>query len=292
LKDRASVVIIGGGIIGASVAYHLASEQSITDVVVLDKAKLGTGSTSASLGGFRHQFSNELSIKLTIESVKIIESFQDIFGYDPLVRRDGYVFIASKKDSLEKLEKNADMAKSLGVNVKILSKNELRERFPFYRFEGIEGGSFCQDDGHASTLAVFQGFVSRAKELGVHFVEFAEVQGFITGERSALGVKTNRGPVRADQIVIAAGAYSGAVGKLASAEIPIRPYPRKIFVTERFEDNIPESIPLIVDVDSTLAFGREGKSLIFSDNTHTSSTFEVNSFRSYCLNVSANGVRA
>ncbi len=268
------MAIIGGGIIGASIAYNLAM-HGVKDVVILDKSKAGTGSTSASLGGFRHQFSTELSVRLSLRSVRIIKIFKDLTGYDPLVRRDGYVFIASRASSFEQLKKDRDVQRRLGVPVSLLSQEELQERYPFYRFNGILGGTLCQEDGHASTMAVFQGYISRAKQLGVEVYEDTEVTAIEAGNPKGFSIRTSKRSLAADSVVIAAGAYSGLVGKLASADIPIKPYPRKILITNSFSDGIPSHIPLIIDVDSTFAFGREGKGLILANKQETASGFEL-----------------
>jgi len=268
------VAIIGGGIIGASIAYNLAM-HGVKDVVILDKSKAGAGSTSASLGGFRYQFSTELSVRLSQRSVGIIEKFKDLMGYDPLARRDGYVFIASRPSSFERLKKDRDVQRRLGVPVSLLSQEELQERYPFYRFDGILGGTFCREDGHASTMAVFQGYISRAKQLGAELYEDTEVTAIEGRNPKGFSLRTSKGSLAADSVVIAAGAYSGLVGKLASADIPIKPYPRKILITNSFSDGIPPHIPLIIDIDSTFAFGREGKGLILANKQETQSSFDL-----------------
>jgi sarcosine oxidase subunit beta len=269
------VVIIGGGIIGVSVAYNLASLNSIGNIMVFEKARLGSGSTSASLGGFRHQFSSETAIKLSIESTKILETFEESFGYDPLIKHDGYCFVASKERSIDQLERNRKLAQSLGVNVQLLDKDQLERRFPFYSFQEILGGTLCMEDGHASTLAVFQGYVSKAKAIGVNFYENSEIRGITVENGKVSAVTTFQRRVETSTVLIAAGAYSGLVGKLAGAEVPIKPYPRKILVTNAFYDSIPKEIPIIVDVDSTLAIGREGKGIILADNETTESRFDL-----------------
>ena len=271
---RASIAIIGGGIIGASIAYHLAF-RNVTDVVVLDKSKAGSGSTAAALGGFRHQFSSELSTKLSIESVAEIGKFKDITGYDPLVRYDGYLFIASRNESLQQLQRNRKFQTDLGIPVEFLSGKELQEMFRFYSFTDTLGGTLCMKDGHASTFAVHQGYLSRAKELGVAVLEDTPVTKIERKEGKVSGLLTPEGPIAVNQVVIAAGAYSGLVGELASVSIPIFPYPRKILVTNSFNDGIPDRIPLIIDVDSTLAVGREGKGMIMSDNRPTKPGFDL-----------------
>jgi sarcosine oxidase subunit beta len=290
-ERNASVAIIGGGIIGASVAYNLAKIHSVKDVLVLEKSNIGSGATRASLGGFRHQFSSELAIKLSIESIRIIEEFEQLFGYDPLVRHDGYVFIASKEQSIAELKTNQKIAKSLGVKVDFLERDELARRFPFYSFEDTIGGTYCSEDGHASTLAVLQGYVSKAKELGVKFLENSEVVKIQQDTSKVTGLLTSDGSTtHASKILIAGGAYSGSIGKLASVNIPIQPYPRKVLVTHNFFDGIPKEIPIIVDVDSTLAIGREGNGIIFADNEPTKPSFEINFPPSYDERIIAKAV--
>ena len=272
---RKQVAIVGGGIVGASIAYNLAA-KGVKEVVLLEKAsKFGTGTTSASLGGFRHQFSNELSIKLSKESIKIIENFESLTGYDPLATRDGYLFIASTEKSLAQLKKNRELAFAQDVPVNFLEHDELKSSFPFYNFERILGGTFCAIDGHASTLAVLQGFVSKARELGADLRVNEEVT-HIEKSGENITVRTTSGEISADKVVIAAGAYSGLVGKIASVSIPIEPYPRKILITHSFVGKgIPDMIPLIIDVDSTLGVGREGKGILMADNGPNHSSFEL-----------------
>ncbi len=274
MKESASVAVIGGGIVGASIAYNLAV-SGLSDIVILERSKAGAGSTSASLGGFRHQFSSELSIRLSQWSLKIIEKFEELTGYDPIFSRDGYVFVASTEASFRQLKKNRELQRKLGVSVELLSREELQDRYGFYVFDGILGGTFCEEDGHASTMAVFQGYVSRAKQLGVELREYSEVKAIQREGPDRFRLRTPTGSVLADSTVIAAGPFSGLVGRLVPVDIPIKPYPRKVLVTNAFTDGIPLRIPLIVDVDSTFAFGREGRGLIFGNNQETPSSFEL-----------------
>lgn len=289
MRDSASVVIIGAGIIGASVAFSLA-KKGWNDVVVLDKGRAGSGSTAASLGGFRHQFSNELSVKLSLESVKTIETFERDTGYAPMVKHDGYLFIASSENSFAQLKKNRELGVALGVPIDLLSGEQLQSMFPYYSFHGILGGTICMKDGHASTSAVHQGFVSKAKELGVSFYENSEVTKIARSSSAVQGVSTKYGDISSNKVVVAAGAYSGLVGDLASVNIPVKPYPRKILVTHTFSDGVPWDVPLIVDVDSTLAVGREGKGVIMADNSPVESTFELAFPRDYDENVISKAV--
>ena len=146
-------------------------------------------------------------------------------------------------------------------------------------------------DGHASTLAILQGYVSKAKTLGVKFYENTEVIGISTQNGEVRAVVTDQREIETSKVLIAAGAFSGLVGKLAGVNIPIKPYPRKILVTHAFSDSIPIEIPIIVDVDSTLAVGREGSGMIFADNEPIGSTFELSFPSDYDARVISKAVK-
>lgn len=259
--------------VGASIAYNLAA-KGVDGILVVERAKAGGGSTSSSLGGFRAQFSTELSVSLSMRSIGIIERFEELTGYDPLISRDGYVFVASTERSYERLEKDQRFQRSMGVHVDLVGGRELQELYPFYRFDHMIGGTICLTDGHASTMAVLQGYLTASKRMGVQISEGTEVTSVKKG-RDGYVVSTSRGTVATHAVVVAAGAYSGVVGKRASVQIPIEPYPRKVLVTNSFSDGIPEKIPLIIDVDTTFAFGREGRGLIFATNPTTDPSFDL-----------------
>jgi len=274
LKKSAQIAIIGAGIIGASIAYHL-TQRGESDIIVFDMGRPGGGSTSAALGGFRHQFSNELSVKMSLESVATFRKFKELTGYDPLLRNDGYAFLAETENSLRQLRENVNLQKSLGVNVDSISRQELQQTFPFYSFDPIVGGTLCTEDGHASTLAVFQGFVSTAKESGVEFRENMEVTEIEVKENGRLsGLVASGSKFNFQKVVIAAGAFSGRTGNLAKVSIPIIPVPRRVLVTGSFSE-LPAEFPLLIDIDSTLAIGREGKGIIIGDNIDSKSGFEM-----------------
>jgi sarcosine oxidase, subunit beta len=274
LKARAKIGIIGAGIIGASIAYNLV-QMGETDVVILDSGRAGGGSTSAALGGFRHQFSNELSIRMSKESIEFLSGFRELTGYDPLITKDGYCFVAETESSMGQLEKNRKLQTSLGIEVESLSADQLSKSYPYYNFQGIMGGNLCMKDGHASTLAVFQGFVSSAKNAGVEFYENSPVTGIEMRDRTARGIVTSNGEISCDKVVIAAGAYSGLVGRFAGTNIPISPVPRRTLITSSVPGGFPNEFPLIIDIDSTLAVGREGNGMVMGDNVGNPEGFEL-----------------
>ncbi len=265
MTKKASAVVIGAGIIGVSVAYNLAKLLP-APVVVVDMNSPGWASTSAALGGFRHQFSSRLNVQLSIESVAILEKFNQMFGIDPFIRFDGYLFVAETEASLRAFKENRLMQRSLGVPVETYSGDELQGMFPFYDFGDVLGGNICYRDGHALTSAVHQGYLSSALSLGVELMDNTTVTGFIVEHEAIRGVQTTRGSIVADKVIIAAGAYSGLLGKMAGVNIPVSPHPRKILFTKGVPKGLPSVFPLIVDVDSTFAFGREPQCVFFANN--------------------------
>jgi sarcosine oxidase subunit beta len=290
MPKRASALVIGAGIIGASVAYNL-SKTLPPPIIIVDMMRAGSGSTAAALGGFRHQFSSRLNVQLSIESINILEKFNDTMGVDPLIRYDGYLFIAQTEQSLSMLRYNAEMQRSLGVPVETHSGEEIQRLFPFYDFSGVLGGNLCYRDGHALTSAVHQGYLSKALSLGAQLLENTRVTGMIIDGQTIKGVVTNLGTIYADRVVISAGAYTAQLGKLAGIDIPVIPQPRKILFTRGVPSNLPNSFPLIVNVDSTFALGREQNSIFFSDNRWMIQGFDVDFPSEYDEQVYTEAVR-
>jgi Glycine/D-amino acid oxidases (deaminating) len=290
MPKRASALVIGAGIIGASVAYNL-SKTLPPPIIIVDMMRAGSGSTAAALGGFRHQFSSRLNVQLSIESINILEKFNDTMGVDPLIRYDGYLFIAQTEQSLSMLRYNAEMQRSLGVPVETHSGEEIQRLFPFYDFSGVLGGNLCYRDGHALTSAVHQGYLSKALSLGAQLLENTRVTGMIIDGQTIKGVATNLGTIYADRVVISAGAYTAQLGKLAGIDIPVIPQPRKILFTRGVPSNLPNSFPLIVNVDSTFALGREQNSIFFSDNRWMIQGFDVDFPSEYDEQVYTEAVR-
>ncbi|MEM0272598.1 MAG: FAD-dependent oxidoreductase [Thermoprotei archaeon] len=265
---------MGAGIIGVSVAFNLAKTLP-PPVVVVDKGRAGSGSTASALGGFRHQFSSRLNVELSIESVAILEDLKQTMGVDPLLRYDGYAFIAEAPESFDALKRNVLTQRSLGVPVEVYTGAELQSLLPFYNFKDVLGGTLCYRDGHALTSAVHQAYLSGALQSGAELLENTEVTGINLYREWVTGVETTRGRIDCEKVVIAAGPYYAQVGKLVGLNIPVIPTLRKILFTKGTPPNVPESFPLIVNVDSTLAIGKEPRSIFFSDNMLNIQGFEA-----------------
>src|SRR5689334_5898410 len=229
--DRASVVIIGGGVVGTSAAFHLA-EAGVEDVLLLEQAELGSGSTVRAAGGFRAQFSDELNIAIALRSIAAFEAFGERPGWDINLHQDGYLFLLSDPDDVELFERNAELQRRNGVPTEWLSPEQARERAPIIDVGDVIGATFCPLDGHASPESVVQGYASGARRHGATIRTGARVTGIHTEGGRVTGVATDDGVVSTETVVCAAGAWSRGVAAMAGVELPVTPVLRPVWYTE------------------------------------------------------------
>ncbi|MBI4284397.1 MAG: FAD-binding oxidoreductase [Chloroflexi bacterium] len=261
MRKTAEVVIIGGGVAGTSTAFHLA-KRGCRNVVVLEKDTIGSGSTGRCAGGIRQQFSSEVNIRLSMESVRFFERFEEETGCVADFRQHGYLMLATTEADWALFQQNVALQRSLDVKVDLLSPREAREMVPQLSVDGIFGASFCPTDGFADPHSVVQGFASAARRLGARTCEGTPVIGIKMSGGRVCGVITTDDEYEAPVVVIAAGAYSGLVGRLTGLDIPVHAYRRHIFVTAPL-DTIPRRSPMVIDFHTGFWCRREGPGLIF-----------------------------
>ncbi len=239
------VVVAGGGVIGASVAWHLAS-RGCRDVLVLDRApEPGAGSTGRATGGFRTQFATEVNIRLSRLSREKLLRFPEEVGADPGYRPYGYLFLAADEAQLAALHSLHPLQRSLGVEVEEVGPEDIRRLNPAVSLEGIPGGSFGPQDGFVRPLDILAGYAGAARRMGVRFEYGAEVLGVeVQGDR-AVGVRTARGTIPARHVVNAAGAWAAALARTAGVEIPIAPVRHQVAPSEP-TDLLPEDMPMTI----------------------------------------------
>ena len=259
----AEVVIIGAGVIGCSIAYYLA-RLGCRDVAVLEKDQIGSGSTGKCPGGIRQQFSSEINIELSIESIQFFDRFEEETGHPADFHQHGYLMLATEEKELETLQCNVALQRKLGVEVYLLSPQEVEELVTPLNVEDILGATYCPGDGYADPYSVVHGFASAAKRLGVKIYEETEVSGIKVNRGQVQGVSTNKGDFAAPVVVNAAGPYAGEVGKMVGLDIPVRPSRRHMFVT----DSLPQHLDslnraMVIDFHNGFWFRREGLCLIF-----------------------------
>jgi sarcosine oxidase subunit beta len=239
------VVIVGGGVIGASVAWHLAS-RGCRDVLVLDRApEPGSGSTGRATGGFRAQFATEVNIRLSLLSREKLLRFPEEIGTDPGYRPRGYLFLAADEAQLATLRSLRPLQRSLGVQVEEVGPEDIRRLNPAIALDGIPGGSFGPQDGFLRPLDILRGYAEAARRLGVRFEPGAEVLGVEVQGGRTVGVRTARGTIPARHVVNAAGAWAASLERTAGVEIPVEPVRRQVAPSAP-TDLLPEDMPMTI----------------------------------------------
>jgi len=262
------IIIIGAGVIGTSIAYHL-GKCGCRDVLVLEKDCIGSGSTERCPGGIRQQFATEINIGLSMESVRFFEHFAEETGHPADFRQHGYLMLATSEDELDTFRRNVNRQREAGLKVDLISPREVMELVPGLAVADVLGATYCPTDGYADPYSVVSGFAAAARRLGVKIREEIEVTGIeFSGDRVA-GVLTNRGRLEAPVVVVAAGPYAGIVGRMAGLAIPVRPSRRHLFITGPLADHPGASaiargtLPMVVDFHNGFWFRREGQCLVF-----------------------------
>src|SRR5712691_3235183 len=237
---------------GASVAHHLA-RRGITDVVLVEREKmLATVSTGRNAGGVRHQFSNAANIRLSIESIGVLERFADEVGQPIDFHQDGYLFLLSTPAAVETFRRNVALQRSLGVDVEWLDARDAALLAPGLDAEGVVGATFCQRDGIADPNGVTMGFAKRAQAAGVSVERDTEVTGIRVEADRVAAVETTRGTIETRIVVNAAGPHARQVGRMAGVQVPVDPYRRHIFIAALGPSTcVPSSHIMVIDFETT-----------------------------------------
>ncbi|OGL51571.1 MAG: hypothetical protein A3H37_09470 [Candidatus Schekmanbacteria bacterium RIFCSPLOWO2_02_FULL_38_14] len=256
MAQTADCIIIGGGIIGISIAYNLV-KCGLKNVILLEKKEfLGTGSTAKSAGGIRHQHSTEINIRMTLESVKILKTFEDEMEVNIDFRQHGYLLLAASEITLSELKKNAKLQKSLGVEVSLLSPIEIKTIVPQLNIDDILGGTFCHQDGYLDPNGLMYGYSKNFKKLGGEILTSTEVTGIKVKNGKVFSAVTNKGEIQSDIIINAAGPYGGKIAEMSGLKLPLTPLKRQVFVTDVFKEISPTT-PMVIDLDAPFYFRPE-----------------------------------
>ncbi|OLZ10304.1 NAD(P)/FAD-dependent oxidoreductase [Sulfobacillus thermosulfidooxidans] len=261
MADTADVIIIGAGLIGLSIAYHVAS-KGISHVVVIEKESLwGHGSSGRSAGGVRLEFSHPSAVKFSQYGLEMFRHFDDLFGISASFNPCGYLFLTRDPGQWKVMQDLSLMQQSLGVPVKCLAPQEVFYRFPYVKIPDLVGATFCPEDGVADPGAVLYGFAKRAMDLGVTIRLGEQVTGIMAHHDQIMGVTTTKGVITGPVVVNAAGPYASTIGQMAGVEIPVRPYRRSIYITTPFMD-LPPMMPMTLDLETTSYLRREGDGIL------------------------------
>lgn len=257
-----TVVIIGGGVMGTSIAFHLA-EAGVRDVVLLERDQLGAGSTSKAAGGVRACFSDELNIALGARSLDAFVRFADRPGQEIDLRRVGYLFLLSRPEDVTAFEQGVELQNSLGVPSRMISPAEAQQLSPLIDTTGLLAATFSPDDGHCTPESVVLGYATAARRLGTRLLTGAEVLDIEVVGNEIRSVVTNQGPIETSTVICAAGAWSASVGAMVGIDLPVTPLRRQILFTEPIASVRDEStLPMTIDFATTLYFHREGAGLM------------------------------
>ena len=261
LPKSAEVVIIGAGIMGCSIAYHLA-EHGLTDVVVIERDMIGRGATADAAGGIRQQFSTETNIRLTQLSLEYWENFEDRFGVDINFRQQGYLFLLTDEENVSVFKENLALQQSLGVPAHWVQPDDIAKLNPAISLTGVLGGTFGPRDGWADTSTSTIGFASAARRKGVKIVEESPVTGIGVEDGRVTDVQVGSQQISAPLVICCSGPQTNAVGKLAGLDLPIQPHRRMSFITEPF-DRIPPTVPFTIEFERSLYFHPESTGFLF-----------------------------
>lgn len=262
LPTTADIVIIGGGCMGASVAYQLA-QRNAGKIVLLEREKfLAMGSTGRNAGGVRHQFSTPVNIQLSNYSLDVIQRFAKIFGASAEYRPLGYLFLLTSPQEISVFEKNIALQQALGVHdVTLLEPAEIARRAPQVNLEGVLGGSFCPRDGTADPYTVTQTFAAHARQRGARIETETTVIGIETQNGRVTRVQTNRGDIETRVVVNCAGPWAARIGALVDLEIPIVPLRRQFFNTAAIPE-IARDHPFVIEFATSLYFHPDSAGLL------------------------------
>jgi len=246
------VIIIGGGIAGASIAYYL-SKAGVKDITLIEKENLlGTGATQYCSGGVRHQFSTAINIKFSVEA------FKDLVEFDMDYKKLGYLILDTESDSMPRVK----LQNSLGVPTEYLRPEEIKKRFPYINVEGVKSGSFYKEDGIADPGKLMEIYEkgARGQGSGVRFLMGTKVEKLLAEEvrgkgLRVRGVKTNKGEIAADTVILAAGVGSQELGKTIGLDIKFNHIRKYVFVIDGFDFDFP----LTIEIPKNWYIKKEGR---------------------------------
>jgi sarcosine oxidase, subunit beta len=259
LPSGADVVIVGGGVVGVSAAFHLA--EAGAEVVLLERDQLASGSTSKAAGGLRAQFSDALNIAIAKRSLAAYQQFAQRPGWEIDYEEIGYLFLLTTDTEVDAFTRSVALQNELGVPSRIITPDEAREICPLLAGEDILAASYCPTDAHATPESVVQGYASGAREHGAHLAVSTPVEGIDVVDGVITGVRTPHGTVATGTVIGAAGAWSRACGEMAGVRLDVTPLRRQVLFTAPMAD-LPAKLPLTIDFATGFYFHREGRGLL------------------------------
>ncbi len=286
IKNKANVVIIGGGILGASIAYNLA-KNGCKDVVLLEREYLNSGATGRCGAGIRQQWGTEMNCILSRESVRLFENLNDELEYDHDIefKQKGYLFVIYSGKEMEQFKKNIKLQNSLDIPSRLITPAEAKEIVPHLNTEKLLGATYCPTDGHANPFHVTPAYAKAAERLGASIQTYTEVVNIEKKAGRVTRVNTNRGSIDCDIVVNAAGGYAAKVGEMVGLDLPIYPERHEAMVSEpvnTFQD------PMVISLHHHLYIQQapHGPFIMGQGDPNEPQSFNINSSWKFALEVS------
>ena len=258
--SHASVVVIGGGVMGLSTAYHLAS-AGVRDVVLVEQAELGSGSTCKAAGGVRAQFSDAVNIELGRRSLETFERFKQDLDQEIDLHQVGYLFLLDRPDQVAAFEQNVALQNDLGVTSEMIDVAEAKRLSPLIETDGLLAATWSPRDGHCTPESVVLGYARAARRAGARLVRGCSVTDIATDGSRITAVETSQGTIATDTVVCAAGAWARLIGDMVGVILPVEPLRRQILTTEPMPGLDPRT-PFTIDFSTSLYFHSEGPGLL------------------------------
>lgn len=266
MQQAADVVIIGAGVVGSSIAYHLI-EAGCRNILLLEREQhQGKGSTGKSMGGVRAQFSTELNIRLSLFSIEFFRTYDERLGYPSGYKPQGYLFLGTNEKHLDYLRTTYELQRATGLKtVTQVGAAEVAEMMPQLKTDDVVGGNFCSTDGFVDPYSLMNGFTSYALARGARILRECEVTGIERDAQGVSGVVTSKGTIATRNVVNAAGAWAAPIARLIGVDLPVSPLRRMLVPTEP-TNLIPHTAPMVVDMSTGFHFRPEGAGILLAWN--------------------------
>jgi sarcosine oxidase subunit beta len=258
MPTSADVVVVGGGALGASTAFHL-RRLGVENVVLLERETLASGSTGKAAGGIRTQFADELNIRIALRSLEEFERFAELTGAEISFRQHGYLFLLDSQRDVAAFRDALSLQHSLGVPSRELTPLEAKELVPQLALDGVLAATFCPRDGYATPEAVVQGYASAS---GATVLQGCALIGVEVQSGRIAGVETTRGMIATGTVVCCAGIWSREVGAMAGVDLPVEGEARSMWFSPE-DGGLPHELPLTIDFSTSFYFHREGPGVAF-----------------------------
>ena len=258
--SHARVVVVGGGVMGLSSAYHLA-RAGVRDVVLIERDELGSGSTCKAAGGVRAQFSDAVNVELGQRSLRTFERFKEEFAQEIDLHRVGYLFLLDRPEHVAAFQANVVLQNELGVPSRLVDVQEAKRLSPLIRTDGLLGAAWSPEDGHCTPESVVLGYAGAARRAGARIIRKCAVTDVVVDGGRVLSVSTTHGDIVTDTVICAAGAWSEALGAMAGVDLPVEPLRRQILTTEPIPGIDPRT-PFTIDFSTSFYFHAAGPGLL------------------------------